>query len=69
MPAIRWQVFQRDRWKCVACGRTSHDNVILHIDHIIPRSRGGSDTIDNYQTLCNTCNLGKGNRDDTDLRK
>lgn len=68
MPAIRWQVFQRDLWKCVACGRTSHDGAILHVDHIIPQSRGGANTLDNYQTLCDICNIGKGNRDATDLR-
>jgi HNH endonuclease len=68
MPAIRWQVFQRDNWKCVACGRDSHDDVILHVDHITPRSKGGKDTIDNYQTLCHICNIGKSNRDATDLR-
>ncbi|WP_346433177.1 HNH endonuclease [Sphaerotilus microaerophilus] len=68
MPALRWQVFQRDRWKCVACGRGSHDDVILHVDHILPRSRGGTDSLDNFQTLCDRCNIGKSNRDDTDLR-
>lgn len=68
MPSIRWQVFQRDQWKCVACGRNSHDGVILHVDHIQPRSFGGLDVLDNYQTLCNICNIGKGNRDATDLR-
>ncbi|MFV0389056.1 MAG: HNH endonuclease [Pyrinomonadaceae bacterium] len=68
MPAMRWQVFQRDNWKCVACGRNSKNGVILHIDHIIPRSKGGMDKLDNYQTLCETCNIGKGNRDQTDLR-
>ena len=68
MPMIRWQVFQRDQWKCVSCGRDSHNNAILHVDHIIPRSLGGADTVMNYQTLCNICNLGKGNRDNTDLR-
>ena len=69
MPMIRWQVFQRDHWKCVSCGRDSHNNAILHVDHIIPRSLGGADTVMNYQTLCNICNLGKGNRDNTDLRR
>jgi hypothetical protein len=68
MPAIRWQVFQRDQWKCVSCGRNSHSGAILHVDHIIPRSRGGPDTLDNYQTLCDVCNIGKGNRDATNLR-
>ena len=69
MPAIRWHVFQRDTWRCVSCGRTSHDGVILHVDHIVPRSLGGTDTIDNFQTLCDTCNIGKSNRDATDLRR
>jgi 5-methylcytosine-specific restriction endonuclease McrA len=68
MPAIRWQVFQRDQWKCVSCGRNSHNGAILHVDHIIPRSRGGSDSLDNYQTLCDVCNIGKSNKDATDLR-
>lgn len=68
MPALRWQVFQRDDWRCVACGRDSAAGVILHVDHIIPRSRGGQDTLANYQTLCHLCNIGKSNRDETDLR-
>jgi len=68
MPALRWQVFQRDQWKCVACGRNSQDGAILHVDHIIPRSRGGLDSLENFQTLCDVCNIGKGNRDATDLR-
>ncbi len=68
--ALRWRVFQRDGWKCVACGRrpTPDNDVILHVDHIQPRSRGGRDDLDNLQTLCIDCNLGKGNRDNTDLR-
>jgi len=68
MPSLRWQVFQRDGWKCVSCGKSSHDNVILHMDHIKPRSLGGSDSIKNLQTLCWECNIGKSNKDDTDLR-
>ena len=69
MPAIRWQVFQRDHWRCVSCGRGSQDDAILHVDHIIPRSKGGKDMLGNYQTLCNICNLGKSNKDNTDLRQ
>jgi hypothetical protein len=68
MPALRWQVFGRDQWKCVACGRNSHQGAILHVDHIIPRSLGGLDALDNFQTLCDVCNIGKGNRDRTNLR-
>jgi len=69
MPALRWQVFQRDNWKCVSCGRTTDNGIVLHVDHIIPRSKGGQDHLDNYQTLCNICNIGKSNRDQTNLRK
>ena len=68
MPALRWQVFQRDNWKCVACGRGSEDGIILHVDHIIPRSKGGLDSLNNFQTLCHICNIGKSNKDSTDLR-
>jgi len=69
MPAIRWQVFQRDNWKCVACGRNASNDVILHVDHIIPRSKGGKDELGNYQTLCHICNIGKSNKDNTNLRE
>lgn len=66
---IRWRVFSRDGWCCRSCNRSSlKHGVILHVDHIIPRSKGGADVLDNYQTLCADCNLGKSNRDRTDLR-
>lgn len=68
IPSIRWQVFQRDDWKCVSCGRSSHDGTVLHVDHIIPRSLGGQNHLDNYQTLCHECNIGKSNKDTTNLR-
>lgn len=68
MPSLRWQVFERDGWKCVACGRSQRDGVTLQVDHIIPRSKGGRDSLDNLQILCSECNLGKSNRDSTDLR-
>ncbi|OQX01521.1 MAG: hypothetical protein BWK80_59790 [Desulfobacteraceae bacterium IS3] len=69
MPAIRWQVFQRDKWKCVSCGRSAANDVILHVDHIVPRSKGGKDELDNYQTLCHICNIGKSNKDETNIRE
>lgn len=62
-------MFKRDEWKCVACGRSTEDKIILHIDHILPRSKGGKNEMTNYQTLCETCNIGKSNKDETDLRK
>ncbi|MBP8114804.1 MAG: HNH endonuclease [Chitinophagaceae bacterium] len=70
MPGIRWQVFKRDNWRCVSCGvkAVENDTVILHVDHILPRSKGGKDEMINFQTLCDKCNLGKSNTDKTDLR-
>lgn len=69
MAGSRWQVLARDGWKCVICGRnTIQHGVVLHVDHITPRSKGGKDEMANYQTLCEACNLGKGNKDGTDIR-
>ncbi|WP_343324290.1 HNH endonuclease signature motif containing protein [Streptococcus sp. Marseille-P8640] len=34
-------------------------NVVLHVDHIIPWSKGGETVLGNLQTLCSKCNLGK----------
>jgi 5-methylcytosine-specific restriction endonuclease McrA len=68
MPSIRWQVFQRDNWRCVACGKNADDHIWLEVDHILPRSKGGKNEITNYQTLCNVCNIGKSNKDNTDIR-
>ncbi|MFA5598528.1 MAG: HNH endonuclease [Pusillimonas sp.] len=60
---LRWKVLQRDNFKCCACGSSPAINpgIILHVDHIIPWSKGGETTFDNLQTLCSRCNLGKSN--------
>jgi 5-methylcytosine-specific restriction endonuclease McrA len=59
---LRFLVLERDNFTCQYCGRTpSKDrSVILEIDHIIPKSKGGTDDIDNLITSCKECNLGKG---------
>ena len=58
---LRFKVMQRDNFKCCMCGASPAKNpsVELQIDHIIPWAKGGETTIDNLQTLCSKCNLGK----------
>jgi 5-methylcytosine-specific restriction endonuclease McrA len=46
--------------RCVYCGA---EGVPLNIDHIVPRSRGGSDRITNLALACVPCNQAKGSRD------
>ena len=59
--SLRHEVFKRDNYKCVECGATNKE-LTLHIDHIIPKSEGGTDELNNLQTLCDKCNLSKSNR-------
>ena len=60
---LRWQVLKRDNFKCCACGASPAlmAGVELHVDHVIPWSKGGQTVVDNLQTLCSVCNLGKSN--------
>lgn len=52
----RFFVLKRDRYKCRICRKSG---VELEVDHIVPVSRGGADTVDNLQTLCKICNRSK----------
>lgn len=58
---MRFLVMKRDDFKCCMCGRSpaTTPGLELHIDHIVPWSKGGETVIDNLQTLCSDCNLGK----------
>jgi hypothetical protein len=53
--SIRNEVWRRDQGKCVICG----SQINLEFDHIIPFSKGGSNTARNLQLLCETCNRKK----------
>lgn len=58
---LRWRVLQRDHFRCCGCGASPalSSCVVLHVDHIIAWSKGGETEIENLQTLCSDCNLGK----------
>lgn len=55
----RFRVLARDNFRCGYCGATP-DVAELHIDHILPRSAGGTNDICNLITACPQCNRGKG---------
>ncbi len=58
--SMRFQIFERDNFTCQYCGRNvKENNVILTVDHILPKKLGGSDKFDNLITSCRDCNLGK----------
>jgi len=66
--ALRWRVARADSFRCRHCGKNPAQNagIQLHIDHVVPWSKGGETVLDNLQTLCSECNLGKGTQQQSD---
>lgn len=60
--ALREQIMERDNYTCQICGRYMPDGFGLHIDHIVPISKGGRSVPENLQVLCAKCNLSKSNK-------
>ena len=60
-PSLRIKVLIRDGHRCVYCGATA-DTAELHLDHVIPICKGGTNDIGNLVTACKDCNVGKGGR-------
>lgn len=64
---INWQLrfiaMRRDNFKCKNCGRSpaTDQSIVLHIDHKIAWANGGETVLENLQTLCSVCNIGKSN--------
>lgn len=63
----RWQVISRALGRCEACGISSAERMI-EVDHIVPRSKGGSNNLWNLQALCSLCNVQKLDRVAVDFR-
>lgn len=63
---LRAYILERDGYTCQMCGRAAGDpdpyggprKVVLHIGHIIDKSKGGTDDPSNLRALCSTCNQG-----------
>ena len=64
--SVREQVYRRDNYTCRKCGAKGGPQgtlgVQLHIDHIVPVAKGGTDEINNLQVLCAPCNAKKGSK-------
>jgi len=76
--ALRHKVFREENYTCAICGivgfekrfprggygfYTNKEGVYLSIDHIKPRSKGGTSDRENLRVLCTTCNTKKGVKD------
>jgi 5-methylcytosine-specific restriction endonuclease McrA len=61
---VRYDVLKRDRFRCVICGASpaTDPTCQLHVDHILPRIAGRSDSPENLRSLCAKCNIGKGSK-------
>lgn len=57
-PRTRFETFKRDDFTCRYCGRKTPE-VVLEVDHIVPKCEGGSDDQINLATSCWECNRGK----------
>lgn len=55
---LRIRILERDGFQCVYCGRRPPE-VALEVDHVLARSRGGTDDATNLVTACRECNNGK----------
>ena len=57
--SLRYDIMKRDGFRCVLCGASAASGATLHVDHIIPVSKGGKTVKSNLRTLCDRCNTGK----------
>lgn len=56
---LRYWVLNRDGFRCQYCGGTPSKGYVLHVDHVVPRSKDGPTTKENLITACLLCNFGK----------
>lgn len=59
---LKDRIKKRDNYTCQVCGKYMPDEVGLHIDHILPVSKGGKSIPSNLQVLCSKCNGSKSNK-------
>jgi hypothetical protein len=59
--SLRFEIFKRDSFTCQYCGRKPPE-VVLNVDHVLPKAKGGGDEAVNLVTACFDCNSGKSDR-------
>jgi hypothetical protein len=60
---LRAEVLKRDAGRCRYCGLVQIGQAtVFHVDHILPKSKGGPTTIDNLALQCPHCSLHKSNK-------
>jgi len=68
--SINWRlralVLMRDGARCQLCGAEARHGSLLHVDHVVPWSKGGETTLANLRVLCHVCNIGKSDIEPTD---
>lgn len=66
--SLRYDIMKRDGFRCCICGISvdKDPEIVLHVDHIFPVSKGGKTEPSNLRTLCSRCNLGKRDKYDND---
>ena len=52
---LREIVLKRDNYLCVQCGKDGRLAEATDVDHILNKAKGGTDSIDNLQSLCDSC--------------
>jgi hypothetical protein len=68
-PALKRKILERDKYRCVICGRGKAEGMVLHVDHIKAKDFGGEATFENGQTLCSQHNFLKKNFKQTETGK
>ena len=62
---LRISILQRDNWLCQVC----HVADASEVDHIVPKSLGGSDDADNLQAICRDCHIEKTQKEAKNAQK
>jgi len=68
-PEVKEEIFKRDGYKCVVCGKGKENGVEIQADHKKPMDKGGKNTLDNGQTLCAKHNFLKKTYSQTEFGK